>query len=288
LNLIQADPSETYEILDKIGQGGAGSVFLAVNRITKENFAIKKVQPKSDNHLNSIMNEIILTQLTSSQNIVTYFESYLFEGDVFIIVELMKASLTDIIMSRPGNLPETVISYILRETLMGIKALHDQFRIHRDIKSDNVLISHDGSVKLADFGYAAQLTMEQGVRHSTVGTPCWMAPELIVGLEYGVKVDIWSLGIVALEMVTGEPPYFGQNTIKVLYLIATKLPPKVPNNEKWSETFRDFVSKCLEKDPEFRPSCEDLLAHPFLSNISPSFKAEFSAYVKDWMTEKKT
>ena len=284
--MIQADPNEKYEFLYKIGEGGAGSVFLGVNRESKESFAIKRIQPKNEKHLSSIMNEIILTQLTCSQNIVTYYESYDFDGIVFIVVELMKGSLTDLILNRPGNIPESVIAYVMRESLVGIKALHDQFRIHRDIKSDNVLISNDGSVKLADFGYSTQLTVEQGVRQTTVGTPSWMAPELIVGLEYSLGVDIWSLGIVAIETVRGEPPYFGMGTMKVLYLIATKLPPQIPKGERWSDDFCDFVSQCLEKDPDSRPSCDELLLHPFITSIGPSAKSEFSAYLIDWMSDK--
>jgi serine/threonine protein kinase len=165
--------------------------------------------------------------------------------------------------------------------------MHEQFRIHRDIKSDNILISLDGSVKLGDFGYAAQLTQEHEARHSVVGTPSWMAPELVVGMDYGVSVDVWSLGIVAIEMVLGEPPYLNENPMKALYLIATKPPPVVPNDGKWTEDFQSFVRACLVKDPETRPTTEVLLTHPFIENVGNDAQLAFSQYLQEWLTMKK-
>lgn len=242
--------------------------------------------PKSEKHQQMITNEIVLTQLTSSPNIVTYHESYKFDGFLWLVVELMQGNLTELIIHSKGKMPEPIISYILHEILLGIKAMHDQYRIHRDIKSDNVLLSIDGSVKLADFGYATQLTKEQGMRHSVVGTPSWMAPELIVGLEYGVNVDIWSLGIVAIEIIFGEPPYLRDNTMKALYLIATKLPPKVPNNGQWSGSFINFVERCLHKDPDCRANCNELLSHPFITSTGQNSREQFSNYLSEWISSK--
>ena len=120
------------------------------------------------------------------------------------------------------------------ETLKGLQHLHSNHILHRDIKSDNILISRDGKVKLADFGYAAQLTQEQEVRQSKVGTLCWMAPEIISkAFSYGLKVDIWSLGIFAIELAEGDPPYISEPQTRILYLIATRDPPRI--SEDWSE-----------------------------------------------------
>lgn len=287
MKLIEESPSEYYEILQKIGEGGAGSVFLCRHKERLGYFAVKKIRPKSEKHQQLIMNEIVLTQITSSPNVVRYYESYKFDGFLWLVVELMQGSLTDLIVYCGGKMPESIISYILHEVLLGIKGMHDEYRIHRDIKSDNILLSLDGSVKLADFGYATQLTKEQDMRHSVVGTPSWMAPELIVGLDYGVNVDIWSLGIVAIEIINGEPPYLRENTMKALYLIATKLPPKVPNNGQWSDSFKNFVERCLNKDPDCRANCNELLSHPFIRNAGPAARQEFVEYLNNWMLSRK-
>ena len=200
----------------------------------------------------------------------------------------MKGSVTDLILQRAGKIPEKIIAYIMREVLLGLKIMHEQYRIHRDIKSDNILIGIDGSVKLGDFGYAAQLTQEHDVRHSVVGTPSWMAPELVVGMDYGVSVDIWSLGIVAIETVLGEPPYLNENPMKALYLIATKPAPTLPNDGKWSQNFHDFVAACLVKDPETRPTSDALLAHPFITEIPQDVKEFFASYLSEWIASKKS
>lgn len=133
------------------------------------------------------------------------------------------------------------------------------FYIHRDIKSDNILIGSRGEVKIADFGYAAQLTQQKTKRNTIVGTPYWMAPELIRGQNYDTKVDIWSLGIMIMEMAEGEPPYMEFPPLRALFLITTKGIPDLKDPGKWSSPFRQFVALCLEKDPEKRPDADELL-----------------------------
>ena len=139
--------------------------------------------------------------------------------------------------------------------MRGLHYLHSNNIIHRDIKSDNILTDKDGEVKLADFGYAAQLTSERAARSSKVGTLCWMAPELIRGeRRYGTGIDIWSFGIFAFELAEGDPPYIREPQSRVMINIITQEPPKISN--RWSEGFRDFVAACLTTDPERRPSAE--------------------------------
>lgn len=286
LQLIQEPPSNFYDLLTKIGEGGAGSVFLCRHKENGESYAIKRISPKNDRHREMIMNEIVLTKLSANQSIVTYYESYEYDGFLWLVVELMKGSLTDLILQRTGSIPERIIAFIMQEVLLGLKNMHDQYRIHRDIKSDNILIGLDGSVKLGDFGYAAQLTQEHEARQSVVGTPSWMAPELVVGMNYGVSVDIWSLGIVAIETVVGEPPYLNENPMKALYLIATKPAPALPLG-KCSVEFNEFVNACLVKDPETRPTCDALLQMPFILNTPQDTKQFFAAYLREWMASKK-
>jgi len=162
------------------------------------------------------------------------------------------------------QMDEAQIAYLSRESLKALSYIHNLHRIHRDIKSDNVLLGADGSVKLADFGYAAQLTKKQQKRNTVVGTPYWMAPELIRGHDYGTKVDIWSLGIMVMEMAEGEPPYMEFPPLRALFLITTKGIPGLKEPEKWSRDFQEFFNSCLEKDPESRPDANELLGHPFL------------------------
>ena len=137
-------------------------------------------------------------------------------------------------------------------------------QIHRDIKSDNVLIATSGAVKLADFGFAAQLTKEKAKRKTIVGTPYWMAPELIRGDPYDQKVDVWSLGIMVMELCEGEPPYLNFPPLRALFLINTKGVPGLKNPEHWSPEFLDFLSKCLQHNAEFRPTSAEMINHPFL------------------------
>jgi len=174
--------------------------------------------------------------------------------------------LTEVLEQYENNvhMTEEQISFVCLATIRGLNYIHSLHRIHRDIKSDNILIGTDGSIKLADFGYAAQLTQEKQKRNTIVGTPYWMAPELIRGQNYDVKVDIWSLGIMCMEMAEGEPPYMEFPPLRALFLITTKGIPDLKTPTEWSRELQDFISKCLEKDPEKRPDSNDMLKHPFL------------------------
>jgi serine/threonine protein kinase len=287
LQIINENPDIFYEFIRIIGEGGSGSVFLVRQKQTGNNFALKRILIKSSRIQSQILNEISLTSLSANENVVRYFESYSHSGYLWIVVELMSGSLTDLVMDKAGQIPEELMSYILKEIIKGLASLHSQHRIHRDIKSDNILVSLEGDVKLSDFGYSAQLTSEQDSRATVVGTPCWMAPELVTGNRYDVKVDLWSLGIVALEIADGEPPLLRENPMKALYVIATSGPPKLRNQEKWSQEFRSFVEGCLVKDPCSRLSSEELLQHPFIVNCPENGKELFKEFLVQWKDRKR-
>jgi len=160
----------------------------------------------------------------------------------------------------------STIALICRESLQGLAYLHSYHRIHRDIKSDNLLLSLNGEIKLADFGYAAQLTEGKSKRQTIVGTPYWMAPELIRGHEYTAKVDIWSLGIMVMEMCEGEPPYMEFPPLRALFLITTKGIPGLKEPNKWSPELRNFTHLCLDIECETRQDSKTLLEHPFIKS----------------------
>ncbi|OMJ80514.1 hypothetical protein SteCoe_19210 [Stentor coeruleus] len=278
LNLIEESPETYYKIYGKIGKGAYGTVYYCQNKLSEEKYAIKSIELKSQNHRNMILNEIALTQLSESKNVVEYYEAYEYDGKLWIVTELMKCNLTKVI-EKNKLMTEKVIGYILKEVLKGLISMHTKYRIHRDIKSDNILVSADGLVKLGDFGYATQLTEESHIRDSVVGTPCWMAPELVLGLGYGTNVDVWSLGIVGIELAEGQPPYFDEDYAKALYLIASNPSPTLSKKNYWSEDFKDFIDECLIKSPDIRPQSNKLINHPFFDRIHKGHKQDFVRYL---------
>lgn len=275
------NPNESYSKQRKIGQGASGSVYVArvkesaTSPVARELYrqygprcqvAIKQMDLRSQPRKELIVNEIIVMKDSQHANIVNFLDSFLQEqsNELWVIMEFMEGgALTDVIDNNPV-IQENQIATICAETCKGLAHLHSQNIIHRDIKSDNVLLDRAGHVKITDFGFCAKLTESRSKRATMVGTPYWMAPEVVKQKEYGPKVDCWSLGIMAIEMIESEPPYLNEEPLKALYLIATNGTPSLKKPEKLSKELKSFLSVCLCVDIRSRATSEELLSHDFL------------------------
>lgn len=261
------DPFQYYERRRKLGQGASGSVYEGIDRRTNRAVAIKQIDLSQQPRKELIVNEVLIMRDTRHDNIVKYYECFLVEKELWLVMELMKGgTLTDII--EECEFSEGQTAAVCRETLLALENLHSRGIIHRDIKSDNMLLTRDGHVKLTDFGFCAKLTKEENKRATMVGTPYWMAPEIIKQQPYGDRVDIWSLGIMTIEMIEGEPPYLDEEPLKALYLIATHGTPQLREPSAASKEMRDFLVVTLAMDPERRPSAKELLQHPFIKKAA--------------------
>ena len=259
-----SNPFQKYKVTKKLGQGAGGKVFLATDLKTNTQVAIKEIRISTVDKKELLLMEITVMKELNHKNIINYIESYLENEMLWVVMEyLAGGALTDVVLKLA--MTEKQIATICREVLQGLLYLHENGIIHRDIKSDNILLGSDGSVKIIDFGFCAD-TQARENRDTVCGTPYWMAPEVIDrDVVYGKKVDIWSLGIMAVEMNDGEPPYMDvADPIKALYLIASNNKPPIASWDTLSENFQDFLDKCLEKDVEKRPCTAELLEHPFL------------------------
>lgn len=259
------DPTQLYINLTPIGEGSFGSVYAAVDMNTLDQVAIKQMNLE-ENYEEDLIGEIAMMKTLKHPNIVTYCASYLVgEDQLWIVMEFMPGgSLTEILdQFKHVQLTEPQCAYILREAMTAVDYIHSLHRLHRDIKSDNILLDMEGNVKLADFGYTVQLTQERDMRDTTIGTPYWEAPEVITGDKYGPKVDIWSIGVMALEMAEGEPPYLDLPPLTALRLIIVDGIPPLHEPDQWSADFKDYLASCLAIATELRFSSRELMMHPF-------------------------
>ncbi|CAE1251398.1 PAK5 [Acanthosepion pharaonis] len=225
--------------------------------------AVKKMDLGKQQKTELLFNEVVIMRDYHHPNIVDMYESYLVGDELWVVMEYLEGgALTDIVTHSKMN--EVQIATVCKACLQALAYLHSHGVIHRDIKSDSILLAHDGKVKLSDFGFCAQVNPDLPKRKSLVGTPYWMAPEVISRLPYGQEVDIWSLGIMVIEMVDGEPPFFNEPPLQAMRRIRDMPPPKLRNDTKITPRLQGFIEKMLVRDPSSRATAYELLQHPFI------------------------
>uniref|UniRef100_A0AAX7UKZ2 non-specific serine/threonine protein kinase n=1 Tax=Astatotilapia calliptera TaxID=8154 RepID=A0AAX7UKZ2_ASTCA len=273
------DPAGIFELVELVGNGTYGQVYKGRHVKTGQLAAIKVMDVTGDEE-EEIKAEInMLKKYSHHRNIATYYGAFIkknppgVDDQLWLVMEFCGAgSVTDLIKNTKGNsLKEEWIAYICREILRGLTHLHQHKVIHRDIKGQNVLLTENAEVKLVDFGVSAQLDRTVGRRNTFIGTPYWMAPEVIACDEnpdatYDFKSDLWSLGITAIEMAEGAPPLCDMHPMRALFLIPRNPAPRL-KSKKWSKKFQSFIESCLVKSHSQRPSTEQLLKHPFIRDL---------------------
>ncbi|KAG8196413.1 hypothetical protein JTE90_009045 [Oedothorax gibbosus] len=265
---LTRQPEEVFDIISKLGEGSYGSVYKALHKESGQVLAIKQVPVDTD--LQEIIKEISIMQQCDSPYVVKYYGSYFKNTDLWIVMEYCGGgSVSDIMRLRKKTLGEEEIATILSDTLKGLEYLHCRRKIHRDIKAGNILLNTEGNAKLADFGVAGQLTDTMAKRNTVIGTPFWMAPEVIQEIGYDCVADIWSLGITALEIAEGKPPYGDIHPMRAIFMIPAKPPPSFRDPDRYTPEFIDFVSRCLVKNPDERATAAELLQHEFIRNAKP-------------------
>eukprot|EP01105_Mastigella_eilhardi_P027434 TRINITY_DN845_c3_g1_i1.p1 TRINITY_DN845_c3_g1~~TRINITY_DN845_c3_g1_i1.p1 ORF type:complete len:442 (+),score=103.58 TRINITY_DN845_c3_g1_i1:56-1327(+) len=264
--VARGDPTELYHEVRKVGEGAAGEIFLSTQAATGRAVAVKRM-PLTQHNTRLLIAEIAILRTCRHPNIVEFIDAYMQEQSLWVVMEYMQGGcLTEVLdQFEHVRLDTNQIAYVLQCVLRALDYLHGLHRIHRDIKSDNILLSLDGAVKLADFGYAVQLTQQKQKRNTIVGTPYWMAPEVIKGQNYDTKVDIWSLGVLLMEMLEGHPPYMDVLPLRALFLITSKGAPPLQDSSATHPDLVDFLAHCTTMDAASRSSATALLAHPAMA-----------------------
>ena len=274
-----------YGDLKIIGRGNFGDVYRATNLIAKrsEFVAIKVINlDNSGDDIKQAVREIQFLNKLRNQHVVKYYESFTHEANMFIVMEYCGGGSCSDLIKFQKRIPENVVGYIIKKVLTGLAYLHGEHKVHRDIKSANILLTEDGQVKIGDFGVSTEITLSKKKRNTFVGTPFWMAPEVITrgGTKrgatknegYDYKADIWSTGITVIELATGAPPLADHDPMKVLFDIPKQKPPQLKGN--YTSSIKEFVRLCVASNPDHRPTCKQLLQHGFITQLQGNTRQE--------------
>lgn len=277
------DPEVLFEILRLLGKGTFGHAYMVRNTNTNEIVAAKQIPLVSDEEIEVVRREVRILSMCDHPNVVRYRGTYRGLNALWITMEYCAGGSVDgiyNILKRP--LPENLIAYICREVVQGLVYLHSVKKIHRDIKGGNILLTQDGSVKISDFGVSTELMHSMSRRNSFIGTLYWMAPETIQEKEYDERADIWSLGITLIEIAEGQPPRRDMHYALALFAIPNQPAPQLRRRDDWSPVMHKFLAKLLVKDPQHRPTAEQLLADPFLApqSIGPDAQAQLRQVIE--------
>ncbi|KAK2828114.1 hypothetical protein Q5P01_019148 [Channa striata] len=268
------NPNDLWEIVGELGDGAFGKVYKARNKETGVLAAAKVIETKSEDELEDYMVEIDILAKCDHRYIVKLHDAFYHDNKLWIMIEFCPGGAVDAIMlDLDRGLTEPQIKVVCRQMLEALNYLHGMKIIHRDLKAGNILLMQDGDIKLADFGVSAKNTKTLQRRDSFIGTPYWMAPEVVMcetvkDAPYDYKADIWSLGITLIELAQIEPPHHELNPMRVLLKIAKSEPPTLEQPHKWSPEFKDFLKKTVDKNPETRPTAAQLLEHPFVKSVT--------------------
>ncbi|XP_046885704.1 STE20-like serine/threonine-protein kinase isoform X3 [Hypomesus transpacificus] len=267
------NPEEIWEIIGELGDGAFGKVYKAQNKQTGTLAAAKVIDTKTEEELEDYMVEIEILASCDHHYIVKLLDAFYYESKLWILIEFCAGGAVDAVMLElERSLTEPQIRVVCKQTLEALAYLHENKVIHRDLKAGNILLSLEGDVKLADFGVSAKNTKTLQRRDSFIGTPYWMAPEVVMcetskDRPYDHKADIWSLGVTLIELAQIEPPNHEMNPMRVLLKIAKSEPPTLMQPSRWSPEFSDFLRKALDKNVDNRWGTAQLLQHPFVSSV---------------------
>jgi len=283
--MLDGDPEDTYELTQRLDAGASGEVWLGKNRVTGETLAIKIIALSPD-LMDELETEISALSKCTSDFVIRYYGSYQKKDMVWIVMEYADVgSLQDLVQICLRPLTEEEIRSVMASMAFGLTYLHENGIVHRDVKAKNILVLSNGRVKLADLGVSAILSDEQTKRKTAIGSPHWMAPEVIEEKFYDGKADVWSLGITAIELAQMEPPYADVPFYELLKQVPKQKPPVLEDHDKWSSNFHKFLQKCLVLDPKKRNTAKQLLSHPFIAReVERQKEGDFAVLKKMVMT----
>jgi len=263
-----------YTFGAELGAGAAGTVYKVKHKTEGGDYAVKSIDLEDHLRKDHLLMEVQVMRKLVHPNLVNLKDIFLEKSRLLLVMELMQGgALTDVVLYTVMS--EAQIAAVTKEILQGIAYLHEHEVVHRDIKSDNVLLGEDGRVKVTDFGFAANVRGDDGarLRKTFAGTPYWMAPEVVKSQTYGKKVDVWSAGILAVEMQEGHPPYMKESPMRAMFLIASKGRPEFKSWNTISARFRTFLGRALTFDPDQRATAEELLKDPFITSTTASVRS---------------